>query len=58
MSKRIQVFMTDCILNKVDIMAKEIGVSRSAFCAMAVAEYVKRKENDIVTSKLQDDKEK
>lgn len=58
MSKRIQVFMTDSILNKVDIMAKEIGVSRSAFCAMAITEYVKRKENDIVTSKLQDDIEK
>lgn len=37
---RIQVNLSDDIVGKLDLYAKKIGVSRSAFCAMSIGQTV------------------
>lgn len=37
---RIQVNLSDDIVEKLDLYAKKIGVSRSAFCAMSIGQTV------------------
>ena len=37
---RIQVNLEEAMIDKVDAYAKALGVSRSAFCAFVVGQYV------------------
>lgn len=46
------ISLPDAIYKKADQTAKRLGVSRSRFYAMAVAEYVAKYEVDEVTAKL------
>jgi metal-responsive CopG/Arc/MetJ family transcriptional regulator len=46
------ISIPDGIYRKADQTAKRLGVSRSRFYAMAVAEYVAKYEIDEVTAKL------
>ena len=46
------ISLPDAIYKKADQAAKRLGVTRSRFYAMAVAEYVAKYEVDGVTAKL------
>lgn len=46
------ISLPDAIYKKADQAAKRLGVTRSRFYAMAVAEYVAKYEVDEVTAKL------
>lgn len=53
---KLQVLVSDEMCEKIDTYAKEIGVSRSAFCAMLIGQGVRGFDKS--TEILQDLKEK
>lgn len=48
---RVQVIMNDNLVKRVDELAKDLGMSRSSFCAMIIRLYLPRynenKENPV-----------
>lgn len=47
---KIQVFIADDLLNKIDCYADKMGVSRSAFCAVMLGQTVMSLDNAVTLS--------
>lgn len=54
MALRVNVSLEESILNKIDEEAKRIGLSRSAFIAVAVNQYFQQMENVNAVSALKE----
>lgn len=54
MALRVNVSLEESILNKIDEEAKRIGLSRSAFIAVAVNQYFLQMENVNAVSALKE----
>lgn len=54
MAIRVNVSFEESILNKIDEEAKRIGLSRSAFIAVAVNQYFQQMENVNAVSTLKE----
>lgn len=55
---RIQVSVSDEMVSKIDALAKQLGVSRSAFCSVLIGQSVMNFENSmkIITDKLSNER--
>ena len=44
---RIQVNLSDNMVKRVDALAEDMGVSRSAFCSLIIGQYVMNYEKSV-----------
>ena len=44
---RVQVNLSDNMVKRVDVLAEDMGVSRSAFCSFVIGQYVQNYEKSV-----------
>lgn len=44
---RVQVNLSENMVKRVDVLAEDMGVSRSAFCSFVIGQYVQNYEKSV-----------
>ena len=44
---RVQINLSDSMVKRVDVLADDMGVSRSAFCSFVIGQYVQNYEKSV-----------